>query len=304
MNSAQAQRRALVAAGLLIVLWGASFSLQKAAYFAMGPGAYLFGRSLVMAWCAGLLLSLRGKPLWPQLARDEWPPFVRLTLVGPVLHIGVVTYGIHWSTAFSSALIMACGPVCTLLLLRVLRGTRLQRRQLVGVVAAFAGVLLVVSDKLLGAHWQAGIGDAVLLASVLLFSLYTIWVTPLVVRYGGLPMMCWTTLLAAPVLMLVTSVAAWQAPWAAITPGVWLAFFWVVLVSAFMGWMLWGWINATLGVARTAPLMYGVPPVAGLVAWASAGEAFGPLKMLGALLALGGVAATQFAARSARPAAP
>jgi hypothetical protein len=43
---------------------------------------------------------------------------------------------------------------------------------------------------------------------------------------------------------------------------------WAVLVSAFLGWLVWGWINAVRGVARTAPLLYLMPPVAGLVAWA------------------------------------
>jgi drug/metabolite transporter (DMT)-like permease len=30
----------------------------------------------------------------------------------------MVTFGIHWSTAFSSSLILACGPMFTLLILR------------------------------------------------------------------------------------------------------------------------------------------------------------------------------------------
>ena len=54
--------------------------------------------------------------------------------------------------------------------------------------------------------------------------------------------------------------------------------------------MLWGWVNAVRGVARTAPLLYGVSPVAGLVAWLSVGEGVGALKIAGAALALGGVA--------------
>ena len=43
---------------------------------------------------------------------------LRLGLAGHLLHVGLVTYGIHWSTAFSSSLILACGPIFTLLILR------------------------------------------------------------------------------------------------------------------------------------------------------------------------------------------
>jgi drug/metabolite transporter (DMT)-like permease len=75
---------------------------------------------------------------------------------------------------------------------------------------------------------------------------------------------------------------------------VWITLLWIVVVSAFMGWLVWGWVNAVRGVARTAPLMYLMPPVAGLVAWAFAGEQFTLVKLAGAGLALGGVALAQF----------
>jgi drug/metabolite transporter (DMT)-like permease len=66
-----------------------------------------------------------------------------------------------------------------------------------------------------------------------------------------------------------------------------------VVVSGFIGWILWAWVNATRGVARTAPLLYGVPPVAGVVAWLMVGEAYTGIKLFGAALALAGVAWTQ-----------
>ncbi len=289
----QLQTRALAAALLLALLWGASFSIQKAAYAAMGPGGFLFGRSLLMSACALALLRWRGRLGWPQLASDEWRKLVGITLIGPVLHIVLVTYGIHWSTAFSSSLILACGPVFTLLLLRVLRGMPLQRSQMAGVGLAFGGVLLLMSDKLLQNDWRASGGDLMMLVAAAVFSLYTIWVTPMVVRHGGPEIMCWTTLLASPLLLSFTAPAAWHAPYASVGPGIWAAFLWTVLVSAFLGWLIWTWVNAVRGVARSAPLMYLVPPVAGVVAWLTVGETFGPLKMLGAALALGGVAWAQ-----------
>jgi drug/metabolite transporter (DMT)-like permease len=70
---------------------------------------------------------------------------------------------------------------------------------------------------------------------------------------------------------------------------------WAVLVSAFLGWLVWGWINAVRGVARTAPLLYLMPPVAGLVAWATTAEHYTTVKLAGAALALGGVGLAQYA---------
>jgi drug/metabolite transporter (DMT)-like permease len=298
-DAAQAlQRRAIGAALLIVLLWGASFTIQKMAYAALGPGGFLFGRSLLMSACAVALLRWRGSPLLPVLNPREWRVLLGLTLLGPVLHIAVVTYGIHWSTPFSTALIMACGPVITLILLRVLHGTRLQRHQVLGVALALGGVLLFMSDKLLQTDWRASAGDLMLLGAGVLFSLYTIWITPLVTRHGGAEVMCWTTLLAAPLMLAASAPAAWQAPYASVGPLVWAAFVWSVVVAAFLGWILWAWVNSVRGVARTAPVLYLVPPVAGLVAWATVGESFGVLKCAGGALALAGVAWAQFAPRA------
>jgi drug/metabolite transporter (DMT)-like permease len=75
---------------------------------------------------------------------------------------------------------------------------------------------------------------------------------------------------------------------------------WAVFVSAFLGWLVWGWINAVRGVARTAPLMYLMPPVAGLVAWALTGERYTAIKLAGAAVTLAGVAMAQFSSRAVR----
>jgi drug/metabolite transporter (DMT)-like permease len=71
--------------------------------------------------------------------------------------------------------------------------------------------------------------------------------------------------------------------------------FWSILVSAFIGWLAWGWINTVRGVARSAPLMYLMPPMAGLFAWALSGEHYSWIKIAGAGVTLMGVALAQYA---------
>ena len=89
--------------------------------------------------------------------------------------------------------------------------------------------------------------------------------------------------------------------WAQLSLAVWAGMFYAVLISAFLGWLVWGWVNAVRGVARSAPLMYLMPPVAGLVAWAVTGESYTGIKLAGAALALAGVALAQFAGRARDP---
>ena len=90
---------------------------------------------------------------------------------------------------------------------------------------------------------------------------------------------------------------ALRVDWSAMTPLLWAGLAWSTVVSAFAGWLVWGWVNAVRGVGRTAPLMYLMPPVAAAVAWLATDERFTTIKLVGAAIALAGVAIAQFAGR-------
>jgi drug/metabolite transporter (DMT)-like permease len=295
-----ARRRATLALGValvLVVIWGINFSLQKFVFNVVGPGGFLFARYLIMPVCALALLLWRYGRHFPKITRRDFWELARLGVAGHFLHVGMVTYGIHWSTAFSSSLILACGPIFTLLILRLMGLEPLHKAQIAGVAVAFAGVLVFLSDKLLGGQWLATGGDLFLLVAASFFSYYTVAAKPLIERLGGVLTMTYATLLGSVPVVLFALPAGLAAPWGDASLVVWLSLVWSVTVSAFLGWLLWGWVNAVRGVARTAPLMYLMPPVAGGVAWLFAGEQYTGIKLAGAALTLVGVALAQFTSR-------
>jgi drug/metabolite transporter (DMT)-like permease len=279
----------------MIMVWGSNFSVQKAVFAALSPGGFLFARYLMMPVAAALLLVSRHGLNWPRVPRNDLVALLKLGLAGHLLHVGLVTYGIHWSTAFSSSLILAMGPVFTLLILRW-QGLedRLSRGQLAGVAVACAGVLVFLSDKLLGGHWQASGGDLTLVVAASFFSYYTVAAKPLIERHGGVTVMTYATLLGSAPVVLLSAPAGLRVDWSEVPPLIWLGLCYAVLISAFLGWLVWGYVNAVRGVARSAPLMYLMPPVAGLVAWLATGERYTGVKLGGAALTLAGVALAQF----------
>ena len=295
------QRWALWAALGTIVVWGANFSVQKAVFAAATPGGFLFVRYLVMPVCALALLAWRFGPNLPRVPREDLVRLVWLGFWGHVVHVGMVTFGIHWSTAFSSSLILACGPIYTLLILRWLGIERLGRAQVGGVAVALAGVLVFLSDKLLAGRWAASGGDLFLLVAASFFSYYTVAAKPLIERHGGIVVMTYALLAASPVVLLASLPFALRVDWTGMTPMLWGGLLWSTIVSAFAGWLVWGWVNAVRGVARTAPLMYLMPPVAGVVAWLMTDERFTTIKLAGAAVTLAGVALAQFAGRPPGP---
>jgi len=292
---------ALVAALILILIWGANFSVQKYLLDTLSPGGFLLGRYLIMPTCALVMMRITMGQFLPRMARKDIFELATLGFVGHSLHVGIVCYGIHLSTPFSSSVILACGPIFTLLILRWKGHEKLQRFQVVGVTVAFTGVLLFLSEKIMKGDLRATGGDLVLFVAAVLFSYYTVQAKPLLEKHGSILTMGYATLLGGLPVMLLSIPAGLEAPWASLGVQGWAAMAWSILISAFGGWFVWGWINQVRGVARTAPLMYLMPPVAGLFAWAITGEQYTASKLMGAAIALLGVAYAQFAPQRKNP---
>ena len=297
------QKWALAAGVALMVVWGVNFVVTKVVLAGMGVAPFLFLRFLLMPLLGfALLAAVYRRHLAKSVPRrEDLPRFVAAGLIGHTAHVGLVMWGMDLSTPFSSSLVLTSSPLFTLLILTLLGAERLQARQIAGTLLAFAGIVVFLSDKFVAGLAAAGLGDLMLLAAASLFSLYTVIAKPLVTRYGPLNLMCWSLAFGAPPMLLLTLNAFVDAPLAQLGGGVWFATFWAIAVSSFVGWLAWAWINSVRGLAKSAPLQYLMPPIAGLVAWLTVGETFTWLKLAGAALALAGIAWAQLGSRSPTP---
>jgi len=290
-----ARRWSLAAALFTMVLWGVNFAFVKYLLDTLGVGPFLFIRFVTMPLLAFLLLFLvfrnRVARTWPK--REDLPRFIACGLIGHALHVGIVFWGISLSTAFSSALVLTSGPLFTLAILVLAGAERLRASQVAGTLLAMAGIALFLSDKFAGGL-HAGFGDLILLVSASLFSLYTVLARPLVERYGPLIVLAYTLLFGAPPMILISLPSMFTADLGRLTPVVWFGLFWAIVLSSVGGWLVWAWVNHVRGIARSAPLMYLPPPIAGLVAWLTLGEQFTWLKIAGACITMAGVAWAQF----------
>lgn len=303
LSGPKVERWSLITALAIMAVWGVNFTVVKYVLEHTGVGAFLFIRYLMMPLLGLALLAVvyrRHLPKsWPQ--REDLPRFVACGLVGHTAHVGLVTWGISLSTPFSSALVLTSGPLFTLLILSFAGAEKLRARQIAGTTLAFAGIVLFLSDKFVRGVAQAGAGDLVLLFAASLFSLYTVLARPITARYGPLPVLAYTLVFGAPLLLAATVSSFAAAPLAELPLLVWLGVAWAIVISAFLGWLVWAWVNAVRGVAKSAPLLYLIPPIAGLVAWLTLGEKFTALKLTGAAITMAGVAWAQFGGGHAPP---
>lgn len=290
-------RLPLLAGIAVIAIWGLNFPLQKAILNQVSPLANVGTRYFIVPVCALLLLLWRYRLDWPRLSRSDLWQLARLALVGQAMHLILAALGMSSSTAFSASVLLACGPVFTLLILRASGIEQLALAQLIGVGLAGAGALAFTGDKLLQFEWQASGGDLLLLLAALLFSYYTVASKPLIERHGGVLVLGYGTLLCTLPALITCAPALIALPWSEVPTWVWWGQLWQVAGGGFIGWLAWGWANEQRGVARTAPLIYLMPVIAGLSSWFLGGEQFSLQKVGAAALVLAGVALAQFGKR-------
>jgi O-acetylserine/cysteine efflux transporter len=176
-------------------------------------------------------------------------------------------------------------------------GRRLPALGWLGIVVAFAGVVMVVNNSL--ARWTLDLGniDGALFwaASAFLWALYVDRATPYNARLGGLRVFAWTTVIGGLLLTLFSLLFDSLGEFAALSTSQ-LAYWTYTAIFpvgvAFLGLSI-GFER--LGVSRVMVYMYFIPVAAVALSAVFFGDPLTPARVLGGLVVLLGVVLTRVA---------
>jgi drug/metabolite transporter (DMT)-like permease len=224
---------------------------------------------------------------WPR----NWHDWRNSLIAGILLH-GLYLGGVFWSVkhglpAGISALVAGLQPLATGLLAGPLLGERVSRRRWVGIGIGFLGAALVVAPKL-GAGGVPPLALGICLLGMLSITFGTIWQK----RTGS------TLDLRVNAAIQYIGAAAVTLPLVLLTEEGHMD-----LTLPLLGAMAWAVLGLSIGaiglllflirqgaVVGVATLLYLVPPVAALMAFALFGETLSPIQLAGMALAAIGVA--------------
>ena len=272
--------------------WGASFAAAKPLVAALEPAFVSGVRYLAVALILFAVMAVRRQSFAVE-PRDLLRLFA-LGAFGFGLFQALWGFGLHYTTAAKSAILMATSPIFGALFAR-LRGEPVGPLAWAGVLTAFAGVFLLMNDSLTEFRLAGGtlLGDAIWLVNGALWALFTAASGPLVARLGALRTTAWAALFGAGLLTLATLPFALDDDWGRLGPAdAWNFAFLAIVAGAFAQLAYYGGL-ARLGLARTIAYMYLVPVFGVLIAVAALGESFSLVQGGGAALVLAGVALAQ-----------
>lgn len=275
-------RHLMLALGLA-VLWGLNFVVIEIGLEHFPPLLFSALRFLVAAVPAVLVLRHPGVP-W------RWVALVALTL-------GIVKFGLLFTgmaagmPAGLSSLVLQTQALFTVVFAVVLLGERLGRRQVAGLVVAIAGIALIALD--LGTASPLG-------AFLLVIGAAAMWgLSNVAVRRAAPPdmlrFMVWVSALATlPLFALSAIVEGPQRDWDAVRTATWPAIGAVAftgLLATVVGFGIWGYLIRTYSASVVAPFSLLVPVFGMASAALLLDERLTPLKLVAAVLIIGGVLA-------------
>jgi drug/metabolite transporter (DMT)-like permease len=274
------------APGLFVMLWATGFAMARLGLPYAPPFTILLLR--FMAVVAVILpVSLVTRAPWPA----SWRQTAHVALVGVLLQTAYLG-GVYAAIAAGvpsgiSALIVGLQPVLTATVVGPFLGERVSARQWLGLALGFAGVALVLSEKLdfdRAQSWGvlfAAVGLVAITAATLYQKRFCGAVD---LRTGAVIQYVAATLSTLPIVAWL----GWgQVRW---TGEFLFALGWLVLVLSLGAVSILTWLIRCGAASRVTSLFYLVPPVAALMGWAMFGERLEPPALLGMALAAAGVA--------------
>lgn len=273
------------AAIVALLSWASAYPVTRVALRDMPAiplAAARYGLAAVLA--IGWLLWKR--PGVPALA--DWPRFLLCGAVGITLYNILFNTGEETVSAGAASLIIASAPILATMIAVTLMGEKLTGWGWLGSLVSFAGVAVIVLN---GRRELAfGSGAVLVLGCALCGAIYTTAQRKLVLRYGALNAIAWILIIGAALL------APWWGMMIRALPGVSpltrLSILELGIFPAALGYAAWGHVIAVRGAARTAALLYLLPPLTVIMAWLLTGECPTFETVLGGAIVMGGVILT------------
>ena len=285
----------------VVIIWGLSPSLFKVALEEIEPFAFTYLRFLQITSLSLLVLwfhSRRGGRAW-RIERRDMLPLIVSGLSGYGIYQVFYILGLHLTTVFGSALLMATVPLFSAILLAIFRTERVGRVQWLGVLVAFGGVTIFLLAATGHTQHTAAdhnltpqtilIGDLLTLIAAVSFALYGITNKKLGKRFSQAELMCYTLIVGTVALTPVGIPALFHQQWSHVSARSWLVIAYSIIFPIYVSYVIWNWAIVQRGVGYVTLYNYLVPILGGVGSFLLLGEQFSAGQLMGAGVVLAGL---------------
>lgn len=274
----------------VVAAWGFGYVAFATGLREIPTGLFNLLRYLIAAPLFWGLLLHSGED-W-HLPRRDWPRTIATGLIGVLVYSMVFSNAAKFTTAANTSLLLALSPVWAVLMGWLAGRGAPGFRFMLGSLVAFSGAAMVIAfgTGRLGFSIQSLGGDMLALVASMIWAWYGVAAQPLLKRHSGVKVQAWINLIALAGFLVYQGPAALTFDWGTISVQAWLGLLYVTFIGTVFAHIVWYNAIARVGPARVLLVMYVIPAVAAACGAVFLGQPFGLLQLVGAAIALGGVA--------------
>jgi drug/metabolite transporter (DMT)-like permease len=294
---------------LMVLIWGANYSVIKRAFVEIPPQPFNALRLVIAStvFLGAIWWARRRARLFPHRVsavfytahpltiRDRWT-FTWLGLLGHFVYQYCFVGGVAATSVSNCALIISATPVVVAMLSASLGRERISRLHWAGAAVSALGIYIVVGR---GASFGGASvrGDLLILFSVLCWATYTVGASRLIERHSPLYVTGMTMIIGGLPYAVAMLPQLLTVPWAGVSAWTWAAVVLSALLALCVGYLIWYTAVQQIGPARTAVYSNLIPVVAMTIAAIWLGEPLSAGKVVGACAVLSGVFLTRLGRR-------
>jgi drug/metabolite transporter (DMT)-like permease len=298
---------------LMVLIWGANFSVIKRAFLEIPPqpfnalrlviAALVFMAAIAWARRRARDASARVSSVVhtaTDVTRRDWLDIAVLGLIGHFLYQICFVGGVAITSVSNAALIIGATPVVVALASALLGRERLGPLHWVGAALSVTGIYFVVG---FGAAFGGATirGDLLVVGSIFCWATYTLGAGRLMSRHSPLYITGMTMVVGAIPYVAVALPQMLEVDWRQVSLGGWAALVFSALLALNVAYLIWYVAVRQLGPSRTAIYSNVVPIVAIAVAAVWLKEPLTRSKLAGAAAVLTGVFLTRLGRPSSVP---
>ena len=219
--------------------WGSFYIAGRWLFGEEGENINIYLFSFLRFFMAAAVLSVillykksRGEIF--RAVKDDWKPFLLISVIGIVAESFLVSYALNFTTAARCSLLANFSPVATVILAFLLLREKTSKIGIIGLLAGFAGLILAGSarggDVYAVTSMRSLIGDGMALASSFCWAFFTVYGVKVSGKYSGMVCMfigfAMGTVLMSPVLFFTSFAEISMIP-----PRVWAGMFYTGVVT-------------------------------------------------------------------------
>lgn len=281
----------------MILIWGSNFSIVKVALRDFPELAFnamrMIVASIVFITAIRLTGPPEGGPSRPRLTARDWRELAFLGTIGTFLYQLCFVAGLRRTSVGNSSLIIGISPVVISVMSSLAGHERIKPMRWVGVILALLGLYLVVGRglDLSGATWR---GDALMMASVFFWSLFSVASQPILKRHSPLIVIGLAFSIGGALYVLTLLPWLIGVDWRSVSTFSWMMMLTSALLSLNLSYWIWYTGLKKLGGSRTSVYSYLTPIVAIIVAAIWLSEPISTNQIAGAVAIFSGLLITRF----------